>query len=109
VSWLRFPECCVARCFESRTDTERFAHTAPIFIDIPDRPFAPDRRAVEYFLGRTRALIAEAESGVPSSYRENQFYERHLQEIEFKSDAQRAATMKVYRDAVDVFEGLLVE
>jgi hypothetical protein len=98
-----------ARCFEPSTDTERFAHTAPIFLDVPGRPFIPVRKAVEYFLGRTRALIAETESGVPPTYRGTRVYERHLKEIDFKSDEHRVATLKVYRDAVEIFEGLLAE
>ena len=46
--------CWVAvRCFEDRTDDRvRFAHTAPVHIDIPDRPLRPRKEQVAYLMQR---------------------------------------------------------
>ena len=51
-----------ARIFERRTgDDVRFGHTAPIFIDVPGRPFRPRRDAVDWLLARTDDLIRDVE------------------------------------------------
>ena len=41
------------RCFESHpTKRVRFAHTAPIFVDVPDKPLAPKKAEVEHCIER---------------------------------------------------------
>jgi len=47
------------RCFETLPDgRERFAHSAPIFIDVPGKPLAPRKAEVEYLISRVKAEIA---------------------------------------------------
>ncbi len=78
-----------ARCFEKIEDNVRFAHTAPVFIEVEGKPFAPGRYAVEYFLRKTKELIVRAETG------------------EFPSDEARNAAMGAYQNAKALFENLL--
>ena len=41
------------RCFESRSDQRiRFAHSAPVFVDVPGQPQAPYQDEVEHFVER---------------------------------------------------------
>jgi hypothetical protein len=48
----------VARCFEIMPDgRERFAHSAPIFIDVPGKPIQPRKAEVEYLIGRVEREI----------------------------------------------------
>ena len=47
------------RCFEKGSgDRVRFAHTNPVFVEIPTRPLVPRRRDVEYFVRRMDGEIA---------------------------------------------------
>ena len=97
------------RCFERRTDTVRFAHTAPVWFTLPGSPFVPDHTAVEYFIGRTKVLMEEADRGYVTGpeYRNSPFYEHHLKTIGFSNDQQKNETMKVYRKALTLFEEIL--
>jgi hypothetical protein len=46
------------RCFEVMPDgRERFAHSAPIFIDVKDKPLAPKKAEVEYLISRVQTQI----------------------------------------------------
>ena len=56
----------VARCFETLPDgRERFAHSAPIFIDVEGKPLRPKKAEVEYLISRVRSEI-ERNTGVLS-------------------------------------------
>ncbi len=47
------------RCFEGRPDKRiRFAHTAPVFIEVPGKPLAPKRVEVEHFVERIERELA---------------------------------------------------
>jgi hypothetical protein len=52
------------RCFYEGPDgRERFAHSAPVFIDIPGKPIRPRKAEVEYLISRMKAEI-ERNTGV---------------------------------------------
>jgi hypothetical protein len=56
----------VVRCFETLPDgRERFAHSAPIFIDVPGKPLVPKKAEAEYLVSRVKAEI-ERNTGVLS-------------------------------------------
>ncbi len=78
-----------ARCFEEVEDNVRFAHSAPVFVEIPAKPFRPKRYAAEYFLAKTEELIAIAEKE------------------EFKTPEARKETMDVYNRAHAVYSDLV--
>ena len=80
---------CAARCFEDIADNVRFAHTAPVFVEIAGKPFRTKRSAAEYFLRKTDELIATAKNE------------------EFKTPEARKATMDVYNRARDIYAGLV--
>ena len=47
------------RCFETLPSGRmRFAHTAPVHIDVAGRPLRPRRREVEYFVRRMEEELA---------------------------------------------------
>lgn len=47
------------RCFEKQPDgRERFAHTSPVWHEIPDRPLHPKRAEVRYFIQRMQEELA---------------------------------------------------
>ncbi|MEK6258261.1 MAG: CehA/McbA family metallohydrolase [Planctomycetota bacterium] len=47
------------RCFEARSDKRvRFAHTAPVFVDVPGKPLAPKKVEVEHFVERIERELA---------------------------------------------------
>jgi len=47
------------RCYERRPDgRSRFAHTAPVHFDVPNRPLHPRRDRVDYLVRRMQAEIA---------------------------------------------------
>lgn len=55
------PETCwrAIRCFEKLPDGRlRFAHSAPFFIDVPNRPLQPRRDQVRYLIQRCEEEIA---------------------------------------------------
>jgi len=55
-----------ARCYETLPDgRERFAHSAPIFIDVEGQPLRPRKAEVEYLISRVKAEI-ERNTGVLS-------------------------------------------
>ena len=77
-SWL------AVRCFETLPDGRiRFAHTAPVFFDVPDKPLRPRRdqaryllRRVEEEIARNREILGESEL---AEYREAlEFYRSRL-------------------------------
>lgn len=50
---------CAVRCFEKLPNQRlRFAHTAPIFFDVPDQPLRPTRDQVRYLIQRCEEEIA---------------------------------------------------
>jgi hypothetical protein len=54
------------RCYESLpSGRERFAHSAPVFIDVEDRPIRPRKAEVEYLVSRVQSEI-ERNKGVLS-------------------------------------------
>jgi len=56
-----------ARCYvEDSNGRERFAHSAPIFIDVPGKPLRPKKPEVEYLISRVKAEI-ERNTGVLSN------------------------------------------
>jgi len=80
---------CAARCFEDIADNVRFAHTAPVFVEMAGKPFRPKRSAAEYFLKKTDELIATAKNE------------------QFKTPEARKATMDAYNRARDIYAGLV--
>lgn len=53
----------VVRCYESLPDgRERFAHSAPIFIDVPGKPLRPKKAEVEYLISRVKSQIERSGS-----------------------------------------------
>ena len=71
------------RCFETLPDgRERFAHSAPIFIDVPGKPLRPRKAEVEYLIRRVQDQI-ERSQGVLSDEALAEFREalRKYQEI----------------------------
>jgi hypothetical protein len=74
------------RCFEEHPDKRtRFAHSAPIYIDVPGKPLRPRRADAEFLLKRVEDEIARnKEVLAPESlaeYREAlDFYKKKLQE-----------------------------
>ncbi|MFC1529078.1 CehA/McbA family metallohydrolase, partial [Candidatus Latescibacterota bacterium] len=78
-----------ARCFEDMKDNFRFAHTAPVFVTVKGKPFRPKRYAANYFLRKTREVIAEAENS------------------DYSGEEAREAAMDVYRQALHIYEDLL--
>jgi hypothetical protein len=47
-----------ARCYETLPDgRERFAHSAPVFIDVEDRPIRPRKAEVDYLISRVQGEI----------------------------------------------------
>ncbi|MBN1422834.1 MAG: CehA/McbA family metallohydrolase [Planctomycetes bacterium] len=54
------------RCFEDRPEGRiRFAHTAPVFIDIEGKPLRPRREEIAYLIARVEAEIARSEGVLP--------------------------------------------
>ena len=63
------------RCFEERADKRvRFAHTAPVFVDVPGMPLAPRKVEVEHFIERIERELARHKevlnAGALDEYRE---------------------------------------
>jgi len=59
-SWI------AVRCFEDRPEGRiRFAHTAPVFIEIEGKPLRPRREEVEYLIARVEREIARSEGVLP--------------------------------------------
>ena len=49
----------IVRCFEAHGDKRiRFAHTAPIFVEIPGQPSVPKKSEVEHFIERIERELA---------------------------------------------------
>ena len=72
----------VARCFEKREDANnRFAHTAPIFVEIDRQPFKLKARDIQWFIERTEILIEKAlHAGVDPEGREGYINEEVREE-----------------------------
>ena len=74
------------RAFEDRPDGRvRFAHTSPVYVDVPQRPLRPRREEVEYFIGRMK------------------------EELERNRDTLRPEALEEYRRALAVYEGLATQ
>ena len=72
------------RCFEDRPDKRvRFAHTAPVFVDVPGQPLAPKKVEVEHFVERIERELA-----------------RH-------KDVLNADALDEYREALAIYRELL--
>ena len=72
------------RCFENRPDKRvRFAHTAPVFVDVPGMPLAPRKVEVEHFIERIERELA-----------------RH-------KDVLNADALDEYREALAIYRELL--
>ena len=73
------------RAFETGPQGKtRFAHSAPIFIDVPGKPLRPRKHEVEYLAGRVRAQIERSKDVLPpeavSEYRRAlEIYEKIVQ------------------------------
>jgi len=78
-----------ARCFEKIKDNVRFAHSAPVFVNIQSKPFKPKKYAAQYFLSKTEELIATA------------------QKEEFETAEDRKAVMDVYNKGKEIYSDLL--
>ena len=79
-SWI------AVRCFESRTDgRSRWAHSAPVWIDVPGKPIRARRREVEFFIRRMQA------------------------EIERNKDVLTPEGLAEYQEALDFYKGKLKE
>jgi len=68
------------RAWEVDGDRWRFAHSAPVWFDVPDKPLRPRREEAEWFASRVRAEIARSRDLLPpealAEYeRARQFYE----------------------------------
>jgi hypothetical protein len=71
------------RCYEELPDgRERFAHSAPIFIDVKDKPLRPRKAEVEYLISRVQNEI-ERNKGVLSNEAMAEFREAlaHYQKL----------------------------
>ena len=72
------------RCFEDRPDRRpRFAHTAPIHVDLPGKPLRPRKAEVEFLVKRVEDEIARNTGVLPEpaldEYREAlKFYKDRL-------------------------------
>lgn len=74
------------RCFEAHPEKRiRFAHTAPVFIDIPGQPQAPKKAEVEHFVERIERELA-----------------RH-------KDVLNADALDEYREALAIYRELLAK
>lgn len=72
------------RCFETHPNKQiRFAHTAPVFIDVPGKPLAPKKVEVEHFIERIERELA-----------------RH-------KDVLNADALDEYREALAIYRELL--
>ncbi len=72
------------RCFDARPDKRvRFAHTAPVFVDVPGKPLAPKKVEVEHFVERVERELA-----------------RH-------KDVLNADALDEYREALAIYRELL--
>jgi hypothetical protein len=53
------------RAWELYGNRWRFAHTAPVWFDVPDKPLRPNRAEAEWFAGRVRAEIERSRDILP--------------------------------------------
>ncbi|NIP94875.1 MAG: hypothetical protein GWO24_16100 [Akkermansiaceae bacterium] len=61
-SWI------AVRAFEKRPDGRpRFAHSAPVYIDLPGKPLVPDRADVEYLVKRVEDELKRHEGVLPEA------------------------------------------
>lgn len=61
-SWI------AVRCFEDRPDKRvRFAHTAPIHIEVPGKPLRPRRVEIEYLIQRSETELARNADVLPAA------------------------------------------
>ncbi|KAA5538694.1 hypothetical protein FYK55_26640 [Roseiconus nitratireducens] len=75
------------RCFEKHPSGRvRFAHTNPVYMDIPDRPLIPRREQVDYLVNRVSKVMGELR-GVLS----DEALEEYGQAVEFYRQKLEAA------------------
>ncbi|MBN1290939.1 MAG: CehA/McbA family metallohydrolase [Candidatus Latescibacteria bacterium] len=88
---IPFTESCwiTVRCFEEVDDNVRFARSAPVFVNVQNKPFIPKEYAALYFFSKTEELIKAAETD------------------DFKTPEARKATMEVYKQAKMIYSDLL--
>jgi hypothetical protein len=56
------------RCFEDRPDKRiRFAHTAPFYIEVPDKPLRPRRAEIEFLISRIEGELARNADVLPAA------------------------------------------
>lgn len=56
------------RCFEDRPDKRvRFAHTAPFYIEVPQRPVRPRKVEIEFLIGRMEGELARNAKVLPEA------------------------------------------
>lgn len=61
-SWI------AVRAFEKRPDGRpRFAHTAPVWIDLPGKPLVPEQADVDYLIGRVENELKRHEGVLPEA------------------------------------------
>ena len=96
-----------ARCFEKSENNVRFAHTAPVFIEVQNKQIVPKRNEVEYFITRAKKLIAEAEDGMTDSLYINHPRKNMFNNIRIQDESERRETLAVYRKALAFFEDML--
>jgi len=74
------------RCFDDRPDKRvRYAHTAPLYLDVPGKPLRPRRAEVEFLLKRVEEELAR------------------------NRDLLNAESLAEYREAVDFYQKKLRE
>ena len=53
------------RCYGSGQEENRFAHTAPFFIDVPGKPLHPRREEIDYLIHRVETQLELKQSFLP--------------------------------------------
>lgn len=54
------------RCYEPRPDNRlRFAHTAPVYFDVPGQPLRPRKVEVDFLIGRIKSQIDRSRDALP--------------------------------------------
>ena len=74
------------RCYGSGQEENRFAHTAPFFIDVPGKPLHPRREEIDYLVQRVETQL-ERYQGV---LREEALEEYRVALAVYRTIAERA-------------------
>lgn len=76
------------RCFEKRPDNRvRFAHTAPVHIDVPGKPLKPRQVEVNYLISRVKSQLERSRDVLPAGAIEE--YRAALSAFEEKARSAR--------------------